>query len=166
MSTFLPPIKSHYCQREGQNICRQGKPPRNAECDHFFQNNNGGVSEIPSDKNEIMIVHQNGQATYCFKEVNPENPEYGWCRTSGNYYDAENPVRDSRDERQWGYCSKDCYLDTTKTVTTLRILDQVQVTSRHSPTSVLFVLYSYIVAIKSISEVRPCHLVIGGIPTG
>ena len=130
MSTSLPPIKIHYCRREGQNICQQGKPPSNPECDHFYQNNKGGVSEIPPDKNEIMIVHQNGQATtYCFKEVNPEKAEYGWCRTSGNYYDAENPVYGGG---EWGYCSRDCYLDITDTDTTLRIVDQVQVTSRPS----------------------------------
>ena len=86
------------------------------------------MTKVPHDKNEIMIVHQDGRASFCFKEFNPENPEYGWCYTRSNYYDAKNPIERS-DKWGWGYCSKDCYLDLKKTGTTLRILEDVEVTS-------------------------------------
>ena len=95
------------------------------------------MSKVPYDHDEIMLVHQNGNVTYCFKEKNPEknpnNQDYGWCRTQGNYYDPNNPDDMSTSSRQWGYCSRDCYLDTTKTDVTLRKVEKVQVRSRPSP---------------------------------
>ena len=93
------------------------------------------MAKVPHDKNEIMIVHQSGEASFCFKEFNPEKPEYGWCLTRSDYYDAKNPVETS-DKWGWGYCSKDCYLDLNKTGTTLRILEDVEVTSPKYPFSV------------------------------
>ena len=74
-----------------------------------------------------MIVHEKGPATFCFKKLNPENAEYGWCHTRSDYYDAKNPKKRT-ERRGWGYCSKDCYLDISETVATLRIADNVEVT--------------------------------------
>ena len=90
-----------------------------------------------------MIVHQNGQATFCFKPTNPERPNYGWCHTEGNYYDAQNPKDSATGSRQWGYCSKDCYLNATQTSATLRKVESVQVTSEPSRQVVFLV--------------QPCH---------
>ena len=59
----------------------------------------------------------------CYPKHNPENEEYGWCRTKvakqlsihnlffsqGNYYEVG---RENDHERSWGFCGKDCFLDT------------------------------------------------------
>ena len=44
------------------------------------------------DANELMITKfkkkgkkLKAQKTYCFKRVNPEKAEYGWCKTVGKY---------------------------------------------------------------------------------
>ena len=45
---------------------------------------------------------------FCNVEKNPENAEFGWCQTQGDYYNmnAEDAMTQG-----WGFCSKDCFLD-------------------------------------------------------
>ena len=58
----------------------------------------------------------------CNAKHNPEYEEYGWCHTKvpyfitfimyffsqGNYYVVGN---ENYNEKSWGFCGKDCYLD-------------------------------------------------------
>ena len=73
-----------------------------------------------------MIVHNN-RPVYCFKKTNPEDKKFGWCKTSGNYYDASNPS-ERAESTGWGYCSQDCHLRGNRGndtgIGTLRIVDK------------------------------------------
>ena len=98
----------------------------NTACKTFYENNIGGVKTVPWNKDEIMIVYQNGsEPTFCFKESNPENKKFGWCKTAGNYYEVDNPSKDNTPV-EWGYCSRDCYLQEDHRGI-LRIVDRVEV---------------------------------------
>lgn len=119
--------KYHYC-KEG-SVCHQNKsPPQDAGCKKFLKKEG-----IPDDKDEAMVFDRQTRYSFCFRDINPENATYGWCRTEGNYYNLDEPdlYHDS-----WGYCSKDCYLDHTQEMSgVLRIKHNVKVNSCMTTTS-------------------------------
>ena len=45
----------------------------------------GGLNELMLTKFKTKDEKISAHKTYCFKTENPENPEYGWCRTGGNH---------------------------------------------------------------------------------
>ena len=105
--------KYHYCMGKG-NPCKTDDLPQEKECKTFYETNKKGVKDVSSGKDEIMILQRipntkKYKYTSCFKRVNPENPEYGWCQVKGNYYDLNKPI--DHEPSAWGYCSRDCYLD-------------------------------------------------------
>ena len=71
-----------------------------------------------------MIVEADKDPVFCFKSENPENKNFGWCETEGDYYNLD----EAKDEDSWGYCSNDCYLDhNVEDAGILRIVDHVDV---------------------------------------
>ena len=107
-------MKYHYCDKDygsGNDACIKDKPPPSSrECKAFFSNPDT-PDEIPQGVEEINLVGGYKPSTLCFPSRNPENAAFGWCRTRGNYYSRDDPENSYR--RGWGFCSKDCYLDTT-----------------------------------------------------
>ena len=62
-------------------------------------------------ENEALIIREEGdEVVNCFPDYNPENKRYGKCLTQGDYYNFKEPESMTSDERDWGYCSKECYL--------------------------------------------------------
>jgi len=104
-------MKKHYCDKnygDGNTACITNKPaPMHKECQEFFKN--------PSTPNnfqgkEIRITDKSGKdITICYPPKNPENRDYGWCMTRGNYYNID---REDTSTKSWGFCGKDCFLDT------------------------------------------------------
>jgi len=96
--------KHHYCKK---SRCKSDKPPpQNKLCEKFFREI-GNWSE--NGKYTEALIIDNGESISCHNDFNPENENYGWCWTKGNYYHHE---RSDPHEWSWGYCSKDCFLDT------------------------------------------------------
>ena len=78
----------------------------------------------------------------CYPKHNPENEEYGWCHTKvakqlsiqnlffssqGNYYEVG---RENDHEKSWGFCGKDCYLDTdVPSIGILRMKEHIHILS-------------------------------------
>ena len=84
-------------------------PPAHEECEHFF-NQTGLPKYLNGVGKEVKIKAESGEdIALCFPSKNPENETYGWCKTWGDFYNI-----DKYDEHKdgWGFCSKDCYLDT------------------------------------------------------
>ena len=80
------------------------------ECEHFFTDPDMPY-KVPGEVEEIVIQGQSeNDTTYCYPKTNPENPEYGWCKTKGNFYD---PERTNESYAGWGFCGKDCFLNTS-----------------------------------------------------
>merc|ERR1719244_667801 len=106
-------MKFHYCDTNdgtqmGPDACIKDKPPpAKSGCKDFFKTDNT-PNEIPGGIEEIRISEKKGKNIYCYPEQNPENTEFGWCHTRGNFYRTE--VSDT-DSKGWGFCSSDCYLD-------------------------------------------------------
>jgi len=110
------PMKKHYCDKEfgeGNAACITDvdakPPPRDQECETFFNH-----KETPDNTtdlvNEIRIVDQSGKdIAFCYPSINPENSTYGWCKTKGDFYVLR---KENQNHEGWGFCSKDCYLDT------------------------------------------------------
>jgi len=125
------PMKFHYCDKtygSGQEACNRNKepPPQPKECDSFFENMDT-PDTVPSDKEEIVIEGAGEGPVLCNPKHNPENEEYGWCFTKGNYYEVGN---ENDQEKGWGFCGKDCYLDTDGPNTgVLRMKDHIHILS-------------------------------------
>ena len=106
-------MKKHYCSKnygKGSTACMTDKPPpAHEECEHFF-NQTGLPKYLNGVGKEVKIKAESGEdIALCFPSKNPENETYGWCKTWGDFYNI-----DKYDEHKdgWGFCSKDCYLDT------------------------------------------------------
>ena len=131
-------FKYHYC-KGGPNPCRKDKVPEDEECSKFYDKNKEGVKDVSSGKDEIMILHRVNntrkyQTSSCFRRVNPESPEYGWCEVKGNYYDLDRPRH--LEPSAWGYCSRDCFLDKKEADgSKLRVADEDVVVTRDSISS-------------------------------
>ena len=127
-------MKYHYCEAEGTGteVCSKEPAPQTPACKTFFERNKQKVKDVPEDRDEIMILkttmEKNKARSYtpsfCFKEINPEKTNYGWCMVQGNYYDLYQP---NKEVKGWGYCSKDCYLDPNEQSQKLRIVDTAAV---------------------------------------
>merc|ERR1719222_653123 len=107
------PMKFHYCDKTygtGQDACiKTDPPPMPKECESFFDNLET-PDTVPCNKEEIRIKsRKGGKDVMCSPKHNPENEEHGWCHTKGNYYEVG---RENDHEKSWGFCGKDCYLDT------------------------------------------------------
>ena len=74
------------------------------ECKKFFSDE-GTPDEVPEDVEEIHIK-KGSRSTYCYSKKNPENSKWGWCKTTGNYY---NNKQQNRNMKGWGFCGKDCF---------------------------------------------------------
>ena len=129
-------FKFHYC-KGGMDSCRNDEAPEDKACRQFYAHNKQGVKRVPADKDEIMIVHKDGKGnpTFCFKRENPENPSFGWCKTENNFYDVTREgIVQRPGEHTWGYCSRDCHLDSNiVTAGVLRIVDKVEVRKTSMP---------------------------------
>jgi len=78
------------------------------ECEKFF-NNPKTPNKVPEEVEEIVLEGKSlDDKIYCYNKENPEDPQYGWCKITGNYYDVDSP---DKGQKSWGYCSRDCYLD-------------------------------------------------------
>ena len=103
----------HYCDKMhgfGSSACITDQPPpRDEECQKFF-NHQDTPSSFDDVGMEIRIQAESGEdIALCYPSKNPANETYGWCKTKGNYHDIDNY---DREKEGWGFCSKDCYLDT------------------------------------------------------
>ena len=105
-------MKMHYCDDshgEGSSACITDQPPPppvyQEECQQFFDQQNK-----PQNFNEEKrILGESGEViALCYPMKNPEDETFGWCHTKGNYYNLDNY---KLEEKGWGFCSKDCYLD-------------------------------------------------------
>ena len=120
-------MKKHYCDTAhgmGGEACITNKPaPRHPECKAFFQN-----QKTPTRfEKEIRLIDETGnKIAICFPRKNPENATYGWCKTIGNYYDSDNVKVHSKG---WGFCGKDCFLNTTTNGGTLRSKEDIEILS-------------------------------------
>jgi len=124
-------MKYHYCRSEygeGSNACVTDKPPpMSAECDKFYASPNTPNSP-PEDVEEIKL-HTRGKSVYCYNKKNPQQPQYGWCYTRGNFYEKGSGTKFNG----WGYCSDECYQDENeknsgvlRSKTKVRVLDERQ----------------------------------------
>jgi len=104
-------MKMHYCKDKGADPCiRNRDPPMTRECREFF-NHRDTPNEIETFGKEVKIVSRSGKTLdICYPSKNPEKESFGWCRTRGNYYDPDN---ENHSKSGWGFCSKDCFLNTT-----------------------------------------------------
>jgi len=124
-------MKYHYCNKKfgnGSSACNTNQPPpMEKECETFF-NDPQTPNTVPAEVEEIRIQTQvQNKNIYCYSKSNPENPNYGWCYTSGNYY---KPFKPDEAYQGWGFCGKDCYLDSnTASVGILRAKTNVLVLS-------------------------------------
>ena len=103
----------HYCDKmhgAGRSACITDEPPPiNEECQNFF-NHQDKLNTYNDVSREIRIESESGDdITLCYPSKNPENETYGWCHTRGSFYNLENI---KLEEKGWGFCNKDCYLDT------------------------------------------------------
>ena len=108
--------KYHYCET---HTCKHDQPPQRPEC-------RGLLDKHPFEDGieEAMIVEGDSDPIFCFKDVNPESKDYGWCDVEGDYFDLD----EVKSKSMWGYCSKDCYLDLEQeSAGVLRIVDKVSV---------------------------------------
>ena len=113
-----------------QNPCEQTrKPPQNSRCSKFFAGNRDWSEGGKYD--EAMIIAR-GRPYYCNLDVNPENKDFGWCQTQGDYYNMndEDPLT-----KGWGFCSKDCFL--SKNSANGNVL-------RHIPSTKVSCMYSFL----------------------
>jgi len=98
------PMKFHYCDKsygDGAAACKKGPPPQPRICKSFLANH-----KVGEETEEVKIQLKGGRLTImCNKEINPEKARYGWCHTNDNLY------REEKEEKSWGFCSRDCYLD-------------------------------------------------------
>ena len=111
-------MKYHYCEAKGngKQVCSQDPAPQNPACRKFFEENKQKIQDVPEDRDEILILQEitennktyKYKPSFCFKKVNQEKSEYGWCQVDQSYY---NLYGAGREVTCWGYCSKDCYLD-------------------------------------------------------
>ena len=106
-------MKMHYCDKmhgAGSSACITDEPPPiDEECKKFY-NSEGTPSTFSDIGKEFRIQAESGEdITVCYPSKNPANETYGWCKTNGNYYDLDNY---ELEKEGWGFCSKDCYLDT------------------------------------------------------
>ena len=107
-------MKFHYCDRkfgDGNLACNTDKPPpMPSECETFFNDPNT-PNTVPAEVEEIKLEGVNAShPIFCYPKENPQNASFGWCLTEGNYFDRNNP--DTMFQDGWGFCGKDCYLDT------------------------------------------------------
>ena len=124
-------MKMHYCDKEeyvGGYACITDRPPPVAEECKTFYDNEATPNSFPQDGKEIRIKDQLGKTiAFCFPNQNPENQTYGWCKTKGSYY---NPDMEDYEHVGWGFCGKDCFLDTnTKNSGILRQKQNVEILS-------------------------------------
>ena len=96
--------KHHYCGKFSS--CRQDTPPPQGDhCKQFFSK----VKDWShGSKYNEALIDVDGTKVSCHKNINPENEDYGWCHTTGNYYSLTGTDQFSR---SWGFCSKDCFLN-------------------------------------------------------
>lgn len=102
-------MKFHYCDKAGgmgAEACKQGPPPQDPACKSFFRDPKT-PDNVPIEVEEIRLEGE--EEVFCYPKKNPENAEQGWCVTKGNYYRTGDGIREN--EKGWGYCGKDCYLD-------------------------------------------------------
>merc|ERR1712226_1049000 len=103
-------VKYHYCDKSeavGSDACDTNTPaPSNKACTRFFDDVSTPDAP-PGNTEEIRLKMPKGDVL-CYPAKNPENPEFGWCKTKGNYYN-----KDSTDESEegWGFCSSECFQD-------------------------------------------------------
>ena len=123
------PYKYHYCdqQGEGKDICKSGSPPpQSSQCQQFFSS-----QETPDNvedwADEVQVKFSNNpQPVYCYKKSSNTIGSSGWCQVSTDHYSLQHvkelPLP------SWGFCSKDCYLDTSgPDAGTLRFLEETDV---------------------------------------
>ena len=140
-------MKYHYCEDpgSGKEVCSQEPAPQSPECKTFFEKNKHNVTDVPEDRDEIMILKEvteknktyKYKTSFCFKKVNQEKAKHGWCQVDQSYY---NPYGSGGKVNSWGYCSKDCYLDPKETSHKLRIVEKAEV-DIHIFLSFLYFLY-------------------------
>jgi len=102
-------MKFHYCDKDygkGESACQKGPPPNGKDCERFFASQG---NKMPSDVEDVRLELQGGKTVMCHSQQNPEEAKHGWCHVTGNYYDAKNT---DYNYRSWGFCGKDCFLDT------------------------------------------------------
>ena len=74
---------------------------------NFYKDNKLGVGEDEA----LIIDEDSNNVEKCFPEYNLENKRYGWCQTQGNFYNFKDPEKEYDERDDWGYCSKECYLN-------------------------------------------------------
>ena len=99
--------KFHFCEKDSK--CMVTDPPQDKRCkDEFFKDNNTYIKGSTED--EVLIMDEDD--TYsCFRHFNQENKRYGWCHTLGDFYNMKEMDKNKMMEGEWGYCSRECYLD-------------------------------------------------------
>ena len=127
-------MKYHYCEDpgNGKQVCHQQAAPQNPACRKFFEKNKHKIKDFPEDRDEILILQEitennktyRYKPSFCFKTVNQEKSEYGWCQVDESYY---NLYSTGEKVKSWGYCSKDCYLDPNEGPNKRRIVDNAEV---------------------------------------
>ena len=117
LTNRLGPAKFHYCK--GNTECKTTEHPKQDGCSSFFEKHS-----ISHNYDEAMIIEDDKDPIFCFKDSNSESLQFGWCETDKNLYNLEG----APESESWGFCSRDCYLDKQNHESgVLRIVDNVTV---------------------------------------
>ena len=62
-------MKYHYCEEagSGKQVCRQDSPPESQECQTFFKKNKQNVTDVPEDRDEILILQEISEKNQTYK---------------------------------------------------------------------------------------------------
>jgi hypothetical protein len=112
--------KYHMCAEHGSGpkVCNTSPAPRSPECQDFFNSHN---NTYPEEYEEIQLVNKKGKSSFCFSLSSPNKLSKGWCLTSETYYGLK-----LKEEKGWGFCSKDCYLGEYNKIEDSNILRHVK----------------------------------------
>jgi len=113
------PMKYHYCKSK---CSTKNPPPTSRTCRSFFKDH-----KVPEGKEEVMIMKGRRPPKFCFRNENKEKKSHGWCYTRGDYYHTDKN-RNPGEDMDWGFCSKDCFLDKQIAMAgVLRIVDDAKI---------------------------------------
>jgi hypothetical protein len=112
--------KYHMCAEagDGPSVCKTSPPPSSPACLHFFNFTN---HTYPEEYEEIQVVNEAENSSFCFGPSSPKAGSKGWCATSQSHYSLKNV-----EESGWGFCSKDCYLGPPNKLEGSNILREVK----------------------------------------
>jgi len=102
MTDGFGPSKQHYCD---DLQCHSENAPRSPACNRFFAAKSESVLQ---GLTEVIVFDKSGRKNYCYRNrANSDIGSKNWCHVKRDISEI-NILR--TDEKSWGFCSKDCFL--------------------------------------------------------